>query len=76
MVKEKIIFYILGQKKGWEREIYKSGATTGLTSGTLSSCGHTINLNNLGAKSPLIIVRNNNIKFSEEGDLVVRFLRQ
>lgn len=62
----------LEQMKGWEREIYKSGATTGLTNGTLSSWGRTINPsydeNNPGAKSPFIIVRKKDIKFSEEGD--------
>jgi hypothetical protein len=58
-------------KVGWERDIYKSGATTGLTSGTLSSWGVRVNPNDEntpGAKSPFIIVRKNNIKFSEEGD--------
>ncbi len=64
-------FDILGQKKAWDREIYKSGATTGLTNGTLSSWGVRVNPNdenNPGAKSPFIIVRKKNIKFSEEGD--------
>jgi hypothetical protein len=64
-------FDILEQTKGWESEIYKSGATTGLTNGTLSSWGVRVNPNdenNPGAKSPFIIVRKKNIKFSEEGD--------
>jgi hypothetical protein len=59
-------------KVGWERDIYKSGATTGLTKGTLSSWGVTINPsygeNNPGRLTPFIIVRRKDIKFSEEGD--------
>jgi hypothetical protein len=65
-------FDILGQTKGWNREIYKSGATTGLTNGTLSSWGVTVNPsyddNGPGKMSEFIIVRKKNIKFSEEGD--------
>jgi hypothetical protein len=64
-------FDILEQTKGWESEIYKSGATTGLTNGTLSSWGVRVNPNDKntpGAKSPFIIVRKKDIKFSEEGD--------
>ena len=55
----------------WDRNIYKSGATTGLTNGTLSSWGVRVNPNDEntpGAKSPFIIVRKKDIKFSEEGD--------
>jgi len=55
----------------WDREIYKSGATTGLTSGTLSSWGVRVNPsceNGPEAKSPFIIVRKDKFNFSEEGD--------
>jgi len=69
-------FDILGQKR-WERDIYKIGATTGLTTGSLSSWGLQVNpiyknakiyKDTPGALSPFIIVRKRNNKFSEEGD--------
>ena len=61
---------------GWGRDIYKSGATTGLTTGSLSSWGLQVNpiYDNEdtpppGDLSPFIIVRKRKNKFSEEGDL-------
>ena len=55
-----------------KRDIYKSGAITGLTTGTLSSWGAEVNPSYYyitpGHWKPFIIVRKCNNKFSKEGD--------
>ena len=58
---------------GSNRDIYKSGATSGLTTGTLSSWGKKVIPRDEytpqpGTYNDLIIVRKLNTKFSEKGD--------